>query len=138
MLTKRGRSAFAIANYFLSESEELDGKRPLDLLRANHVEVVRLVAPEPPADLAGISLPLAVTATPWFRLVPRDFSSPLYWSREGRYRFGDEKAPKAHQAKLRVKKLGVLANWKSRWTFLDQIHVRVANLPSVPPRADWS
>lgn len=41
VLTKRGRSAFAIANYFLSESEELDGKRPLDLLRANQVEEVK-------------------------------------------------------------------------------------------------
>lgn len=41
VLTKRGRSAFAIANYFLSESEELDDKRPLDLLRANHVEEVK-------------------------------------------------------------------------------------------------
>lgn len=47
----------------------------------------RVVAPEPPADLAGISLPLAVTATSWFRFAPREFSSPLYWSRDGRYRF---------------------------------------------------
>lgn len=30
----------AIANYFLSESDELGGKRPLDLLRANRVEDV--------------------------------------------------------------------------------------------------
>lgn len=40
-LAKHGRSAFAIANYFLSESEELGGKRPLDLLRANRVEEVK-------------------------------------------------------------------------------------------------
>lgn len=52
--------------------------------------------------------------------------------------FGDEKAPKAHQAALHVKKLGAMANWKSLWTFLDEIHVRVANLPSVLPPADWS
>jgi DNA-binding transcriptional regulator YiaG len=40
-LTKHGRSAFAIANYFLSESEELGGKRPLDLLRAKRAEEVK-------------------------------------------------------------------------------------------------
>lgn len=41
VLTRQRRSAFAIANYFLSESEELDGKRPLDLLRANHIAEVK-------------------------------------------------------------------------------------------------
>lgn len=204
----------------------------------------KLLAPEPPADLAGISLPLAVTSAPWFRLVPRHFSSALYWSREGRHRFdspaakwgvcyaaesipaafqeiwgdeirrghrldwkdletmmawqitvppslrtielagetlavvkgtlqsfvgsyatsqrwgqalmahpadldglqylgrrcgrtclalfGDEMAPKAHQAALHAKKLGAMVNWKPLWTFLDRIEVRVAHLPSTP------
>ncbi len=40
-LNQQQRSAFAIANYFLSESEELGGKRPLDLLRAKRVAEVK-------------------------------------------------------------------------------------------------
>jgi len=52
--------------------------------------------------------------------------------------FGDDKTPKAHQAALHVKKLGAMVNWKSLWTFLDRIQVRVAHVPSVPPAADWS
>jgi hypothetical protein len=40
ILGRRELTPLAIANYFLSESEELDGKRPLDLLRENRVEDV--------------------------------------------------------------------------------------------------
>ena len=210
----------------------------------------RLVAPEPPADLATVALPLAVTATPWFRLTPRTYPSPLYWSRSGRYRFdsptakwgvcyaaesipaafqevwgdeirrarrldwddlepmnawritvapslrtielagetlavvkgtlqsfvgsyaksqrwgqafmnhpddldglqylgrrcgrtclalfGDETNPKPHQAALRCEKLGALANWKNLWPLLDQIQLRIAHLPAVPPPGEWS
>ena len=37
----KGRSAFSLANFFLSESDELDGQRPLDLLRAGRVDEVK-------------------------------------------------------------------------------------------------
>jgi hypothetical protein len=47
----------------------------------------RLVAPEPPADLGNIPIRFAATATPWFRLARREFTSPVNWSREGRHRF---------------------------------------------------
>ena len=40
VLDARARSPFAIANYFLSESEELGNKRPLDLLRSQRVDEV--------------------------------------------------------------------------------------------------
>ncbi|WP_148218013.1 hypothetical protein [Opitutus terrae] len=40
ILDRRKMSPLAIADYFLSESDELDGNRPLDLLRKNHVEPV--------------------------------------------------------------------------------------------------
>ena len=40
VLNKRSRSPFTIANYFLSESEELENKRPLDLLRSKRVDEV--------------------------------------------------------------------------------------------------
>lgn len=47
----------------------------------------RLVAPEPPADLAKINLPLARTRRQWFRMAADKEHSPLHWSRLGRYRF---------------------------------------------------
>jgi hypothetical protein len=40
VLDTRARSPFAIASYFLSGSEELGNKRPLDLLRSRHVDQV--------------------------------------------------------------------------------------------------
>lgn len=40
--SRKGRkSGFAIANYFLTESDELGGRRPLDLLRENRVDDVK-------------------------------------------------------------------------------------------------
>ena len=39
-LTQEPRSPFSIANFFLSGREDLDGKRPLDLLRENRVDEV--------------------------------------------------------------------------------------------------
>lgn len=50
-------------------------------------EPKRVIAPEPPARLADIVLPLAEVQGTWFRLSPRRYSSPLFWSRLGRYRF---------------------------------------------------
>lgn len=47
----------------------------------------RLVAPEPPADLSKINLPLAATHRQWFRMTADKERSPLHWSRLGRYRF---------------------------------------------------
>ena len=41
ILNRQKRSPFALANYFLSESEPLDDRRPLDLLRENRVEEVK-------------------------------------------------------------------------------------------------
>ena len=41
ILTSRKRGAFSIANYFLSESEELGGRRPLDLLREGRLDDVK-------------------------------------------------------------------------------------------------
>lgn len=41
ILNRQKRSALAIANYFLSESEDLDNSRPLDLLRENRTEEVK-------------------------------------------------------------------------------------------------
>ena len=46
----------------------------------------KILAPEPPTDLASIPLTLSAAASTWFRLVPTPFS-PLRWSRQGRYRF---------------------------------------------------
>jgi hypothetical protein len=41
IFAQRGRrAALSTANYFLSESEELGGKRPLDLLREGQIEAV--------------------------------------------------------------------------------------------------
>jgi hypothetical protein len=47
----------------------------------------RIIAPEPPANLSQISLPLTKVATTWFRLSAKHHLSPLFWSRAGRYRF---------------------------------------------------
>lgn len=52
----------------------------------------RLVAPEPPADLAKINLPLAPTRRQWFRMTAGKARSPLHWSRLGRYRFDSPSA----------------------------------------------
>jgi hypothetical protein len=46
-----------------------------------------LHAPEPPADLGSIALPLAPTPANWFRLSQRKHPSGCYWSRSGEYRF---------------------------------------------------
>lgn len=40
VLAPRRMSPLAIADFFLSESDELDGNRPLDLLRKNRIEAV--------------------------------------------------------------------------------------------------
>jgi hypothetical protein len=47
----------------------------------------RIIAPEPPANLSQISLPLTEVATTWVRLSAKHHSSPIFWSRAGRYRF---------------------------------------------------
>lgn len=47
----------------------------------------RVVAPEPPAHLAQINLPLGQVSTTWFPLSARRYPSPIFWSRLGRYRF---------------------------------------------------
>jgi hypothetical protein len=52
----------------------------------------RVIAPEPPARLSDIVLPPAEVSTLWFRLSSRRHASPLYWSREGRYRFDSKDA----------------------------------------------
>ena len=41
ILTSQEHSAFSIVNYFLSESEELGGSRPLDLLREGRLDEVK-------------------------------------------------------------------------------------------------
>lgn len=41
ILTAQKRGAFSIGNYFLSESEELGGRRPLDLLREGRLDDVK-------------------------------------------------------------------------------------------------
>jgi len=53
----------------------------------------RIVAPEPPARLNGIDLPVSDVATSWFRICHRRHASPLFWSRLGIYRFDSENAP---------------------------------------------
>ena len=55
-------------------------------------EPERLVAPDPPAWLGEIALPLADIPDTWFRLSPRRYPSPLFWSRLGRHRFDSEEA----------------------------------------------
>lgn len=55
-------------------------------------EPKRVVAPEPPARLGEIEPPHAEIPTTWFRLSRRRYSSPLFWSRLGRYRFDSEDA----------------------------------------------
>jgi hypothetical protein len=52
----------------------------------------RVVAPEPPARLGDIKLQLAEVPPIWFRLCPRRYRSPLFWSREGCYRFDSKDA----------------------------------------------
>jgi RES domain len=52
----------------------------------------RLIAPEPPADLAKINLPLAPVRRQWFRMTADKERSPLHWSRLGRYRFDSSSA----------------------------------------------
>ena len=55
-------------------------------------EPERSVAPEPPARLGAIALPLTDIPDTWFRLSPRRYSSPLFWSRLGLYRFDSDDA----------------------------------------------
>jgi hypothetical protein len=52
----------------------------------------RVIAPHPPAGLVDIALPLVDIPNTWFRLSPRRYSSPLFWSRLGRYRFDSKDA----------------------------------------------
>jgi hypothetical protein len=47
----------------------------------------RLIAPEPSARLAEIDLALSQVQRTWFRLSPKRYRSPIFWSRQGRYRF---------------------------------------------------
>jgi len=47
----------------------------------------KLIAPEPPADLAQIELALTRTPRVWVRLAPREARSAIRWSQHGRYRF---------------------------------------------------
>ena len=207
----------------------------------------RIVPPEPPADLASISIPAADTPATWYRITR--FPSPVFWSRKGIYRFdsadakwgvcyaaesvsaafqeiwgdelrrgrrvdwldlepmrvwqidvpdlrtielagetlsllkatlqcfvggyglsqrwgaalmthpgdydgllylgrrcgrrclalfGDDRAPRPHQAALETTNLGSLVTWKGLWPFLDRIQVRVGNLPSTAPRGTWA
>jgi RES domain len=50
-------------------------------------EPSRVVAPEPPTQLAQINLPLGQVSSTWFRLSPKRYPSPIFWGRQGRYRF---------------------------------------------------
>lgn len=57
-------------------------------------EPKRIRAPEPPKDLAERNLPIgAAPQDTWVRLHNRRFRNPLYWSREGKYRFDSVGAP---------------------------------------------
>jgi hypothetical protein len=47
----------------------------------------RLVAPEPPARLNSIALPTRQISAAWFRICSRKYTSPIFWSRLGIYRF---------------------------------------------------
>lgn len=47
----------------------------------------RVVAPEPPAWLSNITLPLCEVSRTWFRFSPKRYASPIFWNREGIYRF---------------------------------------------------
>jgi hypothetical protein len=47
----------------------------------------RLVAPEPPARLDSITLPACEVSATWFRICGRRYTSPIFWSRLGIYRF---------------------------------------------------
>jgi RES domain len=55
-------------------------------------EPKRVAAPDPPARLSHIALPLADIPDTWFRLSPRRYPSPMFWSRLGRYRFDSKEA----------------------------------------------
>jgi hypothetical protein len=52
----------------------------------------RVIAPEPPSQLAQINLSLRQVSTTWFRLSPKRYPSPMFWSRKGRYRFDSPEA----------------------------------------------
>lgn len=57
-------------------------------------EPKRIRAPEPPKDLAARKLPVAVRPhDTWLRLHDRRFRAPLYWSRDGKFRFDSAGAP---------------------------------------------
>jgi RES domain len=47
----------------------------------------RIVAPEPPTLLNEATLPLAKVSNRWFRFSPKRYPSPIFWSRQGIYRF---------------------------------------------------
>jgi hypothetical protein len=49
-----------------------------------------MAAPEPPAGLSSIDLPVCDVETTWFRICGRRYSSPIFWSRRGVYRFDSE------------------------------------------------
>jgi hypothetical protein len=51
------------------------------------LEPKRVVAPEPPVRLAEIDLPLTEVSATWFRFSAQRYHSPIFWSRQGRYRF---------------------------------------------------
>jgi hypothetical protein len=47
----------------------------------------RVLAPEPPVELGNIQLALTQVPTTWFRFSPSRYPSPIFWSRQGLYRF---------------------------------------------------
>lgn len=84
-----------------------------------------MVAPEPPADLHSISLPLlAAPRSTWYRLNNRIHRSPLFWSRRGVFRFDSASA-----------KWGVLYAAESLTAAVQEIWSDAARWQ---PAIDWS
>jgi hypothetical protein len=52
----------------------------------------RIVAPEPPPWLSEAPLSLARVSGTWFRFSPTRYPSPIFWSRQGIYRFDSSDA----------------------------------------------
>jgi RES domain len=55
-------------------------------------EPKRIVAPEPPTWLSEAPLSLANVSNRWFRFSPKRYPSPIFWSRQGIYRFDSPNA----------------------------------------------
>jgi hypothetical protein len=47
----------------------------------------RVLAPEPPVELGNIQLALTQVPTAWFRFSSSRYPQPIFWSRQGLYRF---------------------------------------------------